>query len=94
VRQLRNVIESMVVVDYDEVLDLDDLPSELAASAEPAAEAVSGSLASLVGKPLSEVERLFIAATLEQMGGNRESAAEMLGIGQRTLYRKIKEFDL
>ncbi len=35
VRQLRNVIESMVVVDYDGVLDLDDLPSELADSVEP-----------------------------------------------------------
>jgi two-component system, NtrC family, response regulator HydG len=31
---------------------------------------------------------------LEKTGGNRESAAEMLGIGQRTLYRKIKEYNL
>ncbi len=44
--------------------------------------------------PLAEIERLFIAKTLEKTGGNRESAAEMLGIGQRTLYRKIKEFNL
>ena len=39
VRQLRNVIESMVVVDYDGVLDLDDLPTELAGPAPVAAEA-------------------------------------------------------
>ena len=39
-----------------------------------------------------EIERLFIAETLQQTGGNREAAAEMLGIGQRTLYRKIKQF--
>ena len=32
--------------------------------------------------------------TLQQTGGNRESAAEMLGIGERTLYRKIKEYGL
>ena len=38
VRQLRNVVESMVVVDYDGLLDLDDLPEELAEPAEPAAE--------------------------------------------------------
>ncbi|MBI3837419.1 MAG: sigma-54-dependent Fis family transcriptional regulator [Planctomycetia bacterium] len=94
VRQLRNVVESMVVVDYDGVLDLDDLPSELAAPADASEDARGGSLAGLVGKPLSEVERLFIAETLEQTSGNREAAAELLGIGQRTLYRKIKEFGL
>ena len=87
VRQLRNVVESMVVVDYDGVLDVDD-PSDAAE------ETRGGSLAGLVGKPLSEVERLFIAETLQQTGGNREVAAELLGIGQRTLYRKIKEYHL
>ena len=40
----------------------------------------------------TEVERLFIAETLKLTGGNREEAAEMLGIGERTLYRKIKEY--
>ncbi len=94
VRQLRNVVESMVVVDYDGVLDLDDLPSELCVPGEAAEEVSGGTLAGLVGKPLEEIERLFIAETLEQTGGNREAAAEMLGIGQRTLYRKIKEFGL
>ena len=94
VRQLRNVVESMVVVDYDGVLDVDDLPSELAGPNDAAEEPQTGSLAGLVGKPLSEVERLFIAETLEQTGGNREAAAELLGIGQRTLYRKIKEYNL
>ncbi len=94
VRQLRNVVESMVVVDYDGVLDVDDLPSELVANNDASEDARSGNLAALVGKPLSDVERLFIAETLEQTNGNREAAAELLGIGQRTLYRKIKEFGL
>ena len=40
------------------------------------------------------IERLFIAETLKVTGGNREQASEMLGIGERTLYRKIKEFQL
>ena len=48
----------------------------------------------LVGKSLSELEGLFIAETLKVTGGNREEAAEMLGIGERTLYRKIKEYGL
>jgi two-component system response regulator HydG len=94
VRQLRNVVESMVVVDFDGVLDLDDLPSELVGTSEVADDGPAGTLSSLVGKPLAELERLFIVETLEQTGGNREADAEMLGIGQRTLYRKIKEFDL
>jgi two-component system response regulator HydG len=95
VRQLRNVVESMVVVDYDGVLDLDDLPSELAGPTDANDETYGGgNLATLVGKPLAELERLFIAETLKQTGGNREAAAELLGIGQRTLYRKIKEYQL
>jgi two-component system response regulator HydG len=94
VRQLRNVVESMVVVDYDGVLDLDDLPPELGGTTETVAVTQDGSLSSLVGRPLEEVEKLFIAETLQQAGGNREAAAEMLGIGERTLYRKIKEFGL
>ena len=96
VRQLRNVIESMVVVDYDEVLDVDDLPSELADAAEIVNPDGAGpnSLHALVGQPLSELERLFIQETLHAAGGNREEAAKMLAIGERTLYRKIKDYQL
>jgi len=97
VRQLRNVIESMVVVDADGVLDMDDLPEEFAATSagnqtQPAA--TGSTLGSLVGKPLTELEKQFITETLQLTGGNREEAATMLGIGQRTLYRKIKEYGL
>lgn len=94
VRQLRNVIESMVVVDFDEVLDLDDLPIELVPAAGEAAPSGANGLHELVGKPMSEIESLFIAETLKVTNGNREEAAGMLGIGERTLYRKIKEYGL
>jgi two-component system response regulator HydG len=94
VRQLRNVVESMVVVDYDGLLDADDLPEELGEPLETAGDTSTASLAALVGKRLGEVERLFIAETLRVTGGNREVAAQMLGIGERTLYRKIKEYRL
>lgn len=95
VRQLRNVIESMVVVDIDEVLDVDDLPSELV-PVGPAAEAASPNdgIHELVGKSMADIEALFIGETLKATGGNREEAATMLGIGERTLYRKIKEYGL
>ncbi len=94
VRQLRNVVESMIVVDYDGMLDTDDLPEELADHGDAPSESPTASLASLVGRPLEEIERLFIAETLRVTGGNREQAARMLGIGERTLYRKIKEYGL
>jgi two-component system response regulator HydG len=94
VRQLRNVVESMVVVDYDGLLDLDDLPEELAGPAEPIGQPSTASLTALVGKPLTEIERLFVIETLRLTAGNREEAASMLGIGERTLYRKIKEYGL
>lgn len=52
------------------------------------------SLDSLIGRSLEEVERLLIAGTLEMTGGNREEAARILGIGERTLYRKIKLYEI
>jgi two-component system response regulator HydG len=95
VRELKNVVESMVVVDYDEVLDLDDLPPELAGGdGQPATATATDGIASLVGRPLTELEGLMIGETLKATGGNREEAAAMLGIGERTLYRKIKEYGL
>jgi len=94
VRQLKNTIESMVVVDYDGVLDVDDLPADLFSSDQSVANAAGKGLSELVGKPLSELEGMFIAETLQFTGGNREEAADLLAIGERTLYRKIKEYQL
>ena len=98
VRQLRNVVESMVVVDCDETLDVDDLPLELEPDVMPVETAAigeaAGGLTSLVGRPLEEVEKIFIAETLKLTGGNREQAAKLLEIGERTLYRKIKDYGL
>jgi two-component system, NtrC family, response regulator HydG len=74
------------------LLDVDDMPEELTGPPEPVAEPSSASLTALVGRPLAEVERLFVAETLRLAAGNREEAAKMLGIGERTLYRKIKEY--
>ncbi len=95
VRQVRNFVESMVVVDGDGVLDVDDLPPELAdvVDEEPTASMSAGP-SHLIGQPLSEIERWAIEQTLRLAGGNREETAQILGIGARTLYRKLKEYDL
>lgn len=50
--------------------------------------------ANMDGKTLEEVERLLINRALEQVGGSKRKAAKSLGISERTLYRKIKEYDL
>jgi two-component system response regulator HydG len=95
VRQLRNVIDSMVVVDRDGVLGPDDLPETEPISQIPAAPAAgAGGMNSLIGQPLDTVERYYIQQALDLTNGNREEAAKMLGIGERTLYRKIKQWGL
>jgi len=46
------------------------------------------------GMKMSEIERAAIEATLRETRGNRRKAAAMLGVGERTLYRKLKEYNL
>jgi two-component system response regulator HydG len=92
VRELRNFVESMVVLDVDGVLGLDDVQDGQVVGKQPAAGTAAGP-AGLVGRPLSEVERYYTEQALALTSGNREEAAKMLGIGERTLYRNIKEWD-
>lgn len=94
VRELRNFMESMVVLDIDGILGADDVQEgEVLKRIGPATTQHSGE-DSLVGRPLSEVERFYIEQALNLMQGNREEAAKMLGIGERTLYRVIQDWKL
>jgi len=92
VRELRNCLEHMVVVTGDDELGEDDLPEYLLDKLETAPQ--ENSLEAMAGQPLEEVEKQHIVRTLELVDGNREKAAELLGIGERTLYRKIEKYDL
>jgi two-component system response regulator HydG len=94
VRELRNVIESMVVMDADGVLDTDDLTEELQQSASAGKGDGYSGVDTLVGKSLEEIERHYILETLKLTSGNREEASRLLGIGERTLYRKLKEYQI
>ena len=89
VRELRNTLEAMFVVDLDGRLDLDDFPEDLLGGEQPQ---LAGSQESLIGRPLDEVEAFYIEQALKMTGGNREDAARMLNIGERTLYRKIDAY--
>jgi len=92
VRELRNLVESLVIQDQDGVIDVDDLQDGDAIKV--IAEEGGSGADHLIGKPLSDVERYYSEKALEQTGGNREEAAKMLGIGERTLYRQITEWKL
>jgi two-component system response regulator HydG len=97
IRQLRNVIEGMLALDIDGLIDVDDLPPEIAplADVEGNGDAHTGSgTDTLIGKSMNEVEKYYIARALELTEGKRAEAARLLGIGERTLFRKIKEYDL
>ncbi len=93
VRELKNSIESMVVIDCDGVLDVDDLTEDLQSASSGATESNAGA-DHLIGKTFEEIEKYYIAETLKLTEGNREEAARLLNIGERTLYRKIKEYKI
>ena len=94
VRELKNTIESMVVIDVDGLIDVDDLTEDLQAATSTVRGDGPSGVDSLVGKSLEEIEKHYIAETLKMTSGNREEAARLLGIGERTLYRKLKEYNL
>ncbi|MFP6768483.1 MAG: sigma-54 dependent transcriptional regulator [Planctomycetaceae bacterium] len=96
IRQLRNTVERMLVLDNDGLLDVDDLPDDILPTTETDREAGLSPTGpdGLVGRPLTDVERYYIERALQLVDGKREDAAALLGIGERTLYRKIKEYGL
>ena len=100
VRQLLNAVQNMVVTGIGSreegqpvVLGIEHLPSEIRdADSADLTEATSGG--SLAGTSLDQLEKRAIRETLRLTAGNREQAAKLLGIGERTLYRKLKEYGL
>ncbi len=92
VRELRNFVESMVVLDTDGILNVNDVEDgDLLKRMQDPSNATASS-SGLIGRPLAEVERYYIEQALLMTEGNRDQAAKLLGIGERTLYRKIKEW--
>ncbi|MFM1936641.1 MAG: hypothetical protein RI990_1600 [Planctomycetota bacterium] len=92
VRELFNAVHRMVAVAQGAELSLRDVPPEVRASDD--GNDAQGGVGSLAGVGLDRLEREAIRQTLAMTAGNREQAAQMLGIGERTLYRKLKEYGL
>jgi len=88
VRELENTIERLVVFSRGSIIDVVDLPFK--ASAGPDLhERLFADLPSL-----DEIERRYLLHVIEQVGGNRTRAAEVLGIDRRTLYRMAERFGI
>jgi DNA-binding NtrC family response regulator len=96
VRELRNVLESTVVLNARGRIDLEDLPpqvlrgeadDEMLPAGADATERPEGAM-----RTLAAVEKQAIHDALRACGGNRTRAAQMLGIGLRTIQRKLKEY--
>ena len=89
VRELQNVIERAIILSDGPYIEAKHLPVNLRATPplpEPTVEA---------GYPtLEEVERRYIAKLLRELDGHRTRVAQALGISERNLYRKLKEYRL
>lgn len=90
VRQLRNCLESMVVLAHEDTLTMHDLPATIGDESD--GEASDVDIPS--GTTLEELERAAVEQALAEHQGNRTHAAEALGISVRTLQRKLKNWGL
>jgi len=91
VRELRNVLETVAVFHGGGLIEVGDLPEEIRLAAGSPVEA---NVQRTSGEPrtMAEIERQAILETLDRTGGKRVDAARMLGIGLRTLQRKLKDY--
>ncbi|WP_321478190.1 sigma-54 dependent transcriptional regulator [uncultured Paludibaculum sp.] len=95
VRELRNVIERACVLAAEGEIRLEHLPAHIAGATAEVAHRALGPIPSVtfqVGATLERIEREMIELTLLHTKSNRTRAAEILGINQKTLYNKLKEY--
>lgn len=91
VRELENTIERAVALARGAVITIEDLPARI----RDAGSQTSAILAAAKAKrmPIAELERAYILEILNECGGNKSRAAEILGLDRKTLYRKLDEYN-
>ena len=89
IRQLRNVIERLVVTVRETTIQPEHLPDEIQAG-----DWGVRTLVVALGKPLKDIEEEVIRRTLAEVTNHREKAANLLGISLRALHYKIKEYGI
>ena len=87
VRELANALERAAILAEGETVRGEDLRISTAVGGNPSGEGAAGGT-------MEDLERTAIQRALDEVGGNRRRAAEKLGIGERTLYEKIKKYGL
>jgi two-component system response regulator AtoC len=92
VRELRNAIERAVALTRHENITVDDLPERIRAYKVSHVLVASQDPEELVN--LAEVEKRYIARVLGAVGGNKSSAAKILGIDRTTLYKKLQQYKI
>jgi two-component system response regulator HydG len=90
VRELENCIERAIALTSYEQITVDDLPEKIRSYRRSHVLVASDDPAELV--PLEEVERRYILRVMEAVGGSKTQAAQVLGVGRRTLYRKLEQY--
>jgi DNA-binding NtrC family response regulator len=85
VRELENAVERAVVLCRQPHVDVDALPPHVVAGRARLEQVVIP-----VGSTLRDAEMELIQATLESTGGDKETAARILGIAARTIYRRLQ----
>jgi len=86
VREMKNLVENLVVMSKGPIIQYSDLPDYIRE------EKKSDTIVLTAGKTMEEYERELILATLHWTGGNKSRAASVLGIGRKTLHRKLEEY--
>ena len=100
IRELKNIIERMVILANNKVIDVEDLPLEIKMKSdtiENRSITGIGPLKEILERDvyeLAEVERIVIASALQKNRWNKQETAKLLGIGRTTLYEKIRKYDL
>jgi two-component system response regulator HydG len=94
VRELENVIERAVILLPDEHVTEKELPTTVTESYAAENDWVSPPSPVAANRPLEEVEKEAILATLADNGGNKSETARKLGINRKTLYKKLKDYGI
>lgn len=98
VRELQNCIYSAMTVSEGSSIEPDALPERIGkgtvGAVPESASSRNSPLAQVVTHATEKAEKEAIQEAIAKTGGNREKAAELLGIGRTTLYRKLKQYDI
>lgn len=94
VRELKNLIENLVIFSRGDRLNIEDLPADILSKIEKQSLQQDQSVPVFEDLSMGAIEKQAIVKALEKTGGNRLKASQLLGIGLRTLQKKLKDYGM